>query len=150
LNDEDYVSVELGVYGPPEARLQLSAEDFSLRINGKKSALPSRPYGMILSSLKDPEYIPPEAPVAKSKTSLGGSMGGGEKPDANAPPPPIPIGVQRAMAQRVRKAALPEGDRALPIAGVLFFQYRGKVKNIESMELVYSGSAGKATLSLQP
>ena len=62
----------------------------------------------------------------------------------------IPIEVQRAMAQKVQKAALPEGDRALPQAGLIFFLYRGKVKSIHSMELIYHGPAGEATLNLQP
>jgi hypothetical protein len=81
-----------------------------------------------------------------------GGGGKGEQGDANAPPAPvkIPIGVQRAMAQRVQKASLPEGDRALPQAGLIFFQYRGKAQSIHSIELIYAGPAGKATLTLQP
>jgi hypothetical protein len=43
-----------------------------------------------------------------------------------------------------------EGDRALPQAGLLFFQYRGNAKSIHSVELTYTGLAGKATLALQP
>jgi hypothetical protein len=33
---------------------------------------------------------------------------------------------------------------------LLFFQYRGKAENITSVELIYEGSAGKATLALRP
>jgi hypothetical protein len=62
----------------------------------------------------------------------------------------VPIEVQRAMAKSVQKAVLPEGDRALPQAGLIFFQYRGKTKDIHSIELLYAGTAGKATLALQP
>ena len=54
------------------------------------------------------------------------------------------------MAQRVQKATLPEGDRALPQAGLIYFQYRGEAKGIHSVELIYDGPAGKATLALQP
>jgi hypothetical protein len=54
------------------------------------------------------------------------------------------------MAQRVQKATLPEGDRALPLAGLIFFQYRGKTQGIHSIELIYAGPAGKASLTLQP
>ena len=57
---------------------------------------------------------------------------------------------RRAMEQKVQKATLPEGDRALPVAGLIFFQYGGKTKGIKSLELIYSGPAGKATLTLQP
>jgi hypothetical protein len=62
----------------------------------------------------------------------------------------MPLELQRAMAQKVQKAVLPEGDRALPVAGLLFFSYRGKTDSIRSMELIYSGPAGKATVALQP
>jgi hypothetical protein len=101
---------------------------------------------LVVKSLKDPTWEPPGSePSQKSKTSLGG--GGGQ--DAGAPPPPVhvPIELQRAMAKRTQKASLPEGDRALPQAGLLFFEYHGKVR---SAELLYSGPAGKATLTLQP
>jgi hypothetical protein len=148
LSSEDYVAIETGLFGPPEARLTLSLGDFSLRINGKKSPLSSQPYALVVQSVKDPEWEPPVPAEPKSKTSIGGTGKG----DSNSPPPPvhIPIEVQRAMAQRVQKASLPEGDRTLPRAGLVFFQYRGKTQNIRSIELIYNGPAGKATLMLQP
>jgi len=148
LSTEDYVVVETGLFGSPGGRIKLSSDEFSLRINGNKTLLPSQPYGLVIASVKDPEWEPPASTSSKSKTSL--NTGG--KSDTNEPPPPvkIPIEVQRAMAQHVQKASLPEGDRALPVAGLLFFRYGGKTKNIRSMELIYAGSAGDATLALQP
>jgi hypothetical protein len=149
LSTEDYVVVETGLFGAPEARIKLSAEDFSLRINGKKSPLPSQPYGLVIGSVKDPEWEPPVPVEKKSKTGLS-SGGKGDQGDSTPAPVKIPIEVQRAMAQRVQKASLPEGDRALPQAGLLFFSYRGKPQSIHSIELIYAGPAGKATLNLQP
>jgi hypothetical protein len=145
--NEDYVVVEAALFGPPNARTKLTVGDFSLRINGKKAALPSQPYEMAFKSLKDPEWEPPSK-EAKSKTSIGGNGGG----DAGAAPVVVhmPIELRRAMEQRVQRAAMLEGDRALPQAGLLFFEYRGKTQGIRSMELIYSGAAGNATLSLQP
>ena len=147
LTTEDYVVVETGVFGPPGARLILSPADFSLRINGKKTPLESQPYGFVVRSLKDPDWSPP-APPEKSKSSFGTGGGG----DSNLPPPivHVPIEIQRAMLLHVQKVSLPEGDRALPEAGLLYFQYRGKTQSIRSLELIYSGPAGKATLNLQP
>ena len=149
LTTEDYVVVETGFFGPEGARAKLAIDDFSLRVNGKKVALRGQPYGMVLSSLKDPEWEPP-AEVKKSKTSMGG--GGGEGGQSNDPPPvpKMTFAERRAMEQKVQKATLPEGDRALPVAGLIFFQYRGKTQGIKSLELVYDGPAGKATLKLQP
>jgi hypothetical protein len=62
----------------------------------------------------------------------------------------IPIEIERKWEQRVQKAALPEGDRALPEAGLIFFQYHGKTDKLDSIELIYTGPAGKATLKLHP
>ncbi len=148
LSTDDYVVIETGLFGPPDARIKLSVDDFSLRINGKKTPLSSQPYGFVLSSLKDPQWAPPAPAQPKSKTSLGT----GGQSDSNSPPPPVhvPIELQRAMAQYVQKASLPEGERALPEAGLIFFQYRGKTQSIHSIELIYAGPAGKATLTLQP
>jgi hypothetical protein len=148
LESEDYVAIEVGIYGPQGARLTMSRNDFSLRLNGKKNPLPSQPFGMVAGSLKDPSWDPPDKKEEKSKSGI--STGGGA--DSNEPPPPVhvPIELRRAMAQYVEKASIPEGDRPLPEAGLLFFQYRGKVNHLRSIELTYSGPAGKATLDLQP
>jgi hypothetical protein len=145
---EDFVVVETGIFGPPEARTKLSVGDFSLRINGKKVALPSQPYGVTFASLKDPEWEPPIKPKEDSKPTL--DAGGGKANDTFKPVIRMPIGLKRTMQQRVQRTAMPEGDRVLPQAGFLFFEYRGKTQSIRSLELVYSGPAGSATLALQP
>ncbi len=157
FNSEEYVVVEVGIFGAAGSKIALSPDDFSLRVNGKKAALPSQPYGLVVKSLKNPEW---EASVAveklqKSKTSIGGDGGGGGGGGGgqdNTPPPApkMPIEVRRAMELKVQKASLPEGERALPLAGLLYFQYSGKVKGMKSVELVYKGPAGTATIPLQP
>ena len=144
---EDFVIVEAGLFGPGEARLKLAIGDFSLRINGKKMASPSQPYGLSFSSLKDPEWEPPSKPKADKPTL---NAGGGQPDDSFKPIVRMPIELKRTMQQRVQRASMPEGDRALPAAGLLFFEYRGKPESIRSLELIYAGPAGKATLALQP
>jgi hypothetical protein len=144
---EDFVMVETGLFGPPEARAVLSIGDFSLRINGKKALLPSLPYGLSFSSLKDPQWEPPSTPKSEKPTL---NAGGGQPDDSFHPIVRMPIELKRAMQQRVQRASMPEGDRPLPQAGLLFFEYRGKTDNIRSLELIYNGPAGKATLALQP
>jgi len=148
FSSEDYVAVEVGFFGPPDAHAKIAHENFSLRINtGKKAPITaSVQYGIVYRSLKDPEWQPPEPP-AKSKTGINSGGDGGQD---NTPPPPVhmPFELERAMQQRVQKAALPEGERALPIAGLIFFPFRGKTKNIRSVELIYDGPAGKVNLRL--
>jgi hypothetical protein len=152
LTTEDYVAVEAALFGSPGARLKLSFEDFSIRINARKTPLPASPYGLVVGSLRDPDWEPPEAAESKSKTSVHSGDTKVKRAEGNEAPPPvkIPVPLQRAMAQQVQKASLPEGDRPLPQAGLLFFLYRGKTQNIQSIELIYAGAAGKATLNLQP
>ena len=147
-NAEDYVVVEAGLFGPPEARTKLTTGDFSLRINGKKVAQLSQPYELVFHSLKDPEWEP-SSKDTKSKTSL--NTGGGPNDPGSAPAPVhMPIELRRAMEQHVQRVSMLEGDRALPQAGLLFFEYRGKTQNIRSLELIYNGAGGSATLALHP
>jgi hypothetical protein len=149
LTTEEYIVVEVGLFGPADANLKLAHENFSIRINGKKMPSPADPYAAVFQSLKDPEWVPPGGLEPKSKT--GGLSSGGKSGDDPPPlPPKVPVELKRLMAQRVQKVALPEGDRPLPVAGLIFFQHGGKVQGIRSLELIYDGPAGKATLTLQP
>ncbi len=154
LSTEDYAVIEVAVFGPAGARLKLSIDDFTLRINGKKTPLPSQPFGLAIKSVRDPEWLPPEAAESKSKSSSLSSGGDEGQQTAGPKPTPtpvrIPFEIQRAWSQRAQKAALPEGDRTLPVAGLIFFQFHGKTQGIRSMELIYAGPAGKATLALLP
>lgn len=143
---EDYVMVETALFGPPGTKLQMSFQDFSLRINGKKNLQPAVPYLTVFKSLKDPDWEPPEAKA--SKTSIG--TGGGDGNNGDLPRlTHIPIERERAMQQRVMKVSLGAGDRPLPQAGMLFFEYHGSAKSIHSMELLYDGPAGKASIALK-
>ncbi len=150
FTSEDYVAVEIAFYGPAESKLKLAAEDFSIRINGKKMASPNAPFGLVFKSLTDPQWQPPETegggggPKSKGGVSTGG--GGGAQGDPKPLPPKMPFPLRRAMEQKVQKAVIAEGDRALPQAGLIFFPYRGKDTAIHNIEVIYSGAAGKATL----
>jgi hypothetical protein len=151
LSTEDYEVVEVGLFGPPDARLKMSYTDFSLRINGKKALFPAQAYALVFKSLKDPEYEAPEAAAAKEakKSSTSMTSGGGTsvgQPDSLPPIIHIPIAITRGWEQRVQRSSLPEGERPLPQAGLIFFDHRGKT---QSIELIYNGPAGKATIPLQ-
>ena len=144
---EDYVVVEAGFYGAPGQKVKLSVQDFSIRINGKK-AIPSDQFGVMLSNLKDPSWVPPEPPTPKSNSGLTANAQAG--PDTPPPPPKMPLPLVHAMQLKVEKAAIPEGERTLPEAGLLFFACHTQTDKIKSVELIYSGPAGKATLTLNP
>jgi hypothetical protein len=146
LTAEDFVTVEVGFLGAPGARATISAADFSIRINGKKSPIPSEGFAALSRNLRDPSWIPPEQ--KEKQKSRGGINTGGEQ-DNTPPVIHIPPEMERSMRQQVGEAALPEGDRALPVAGLLFFKYSGQAKGIHEVELVYEGPAGKGSIKLQ-
>ena len=153
VNADDYIVVEAGLFGAPGAKITLARGDFTLRINGKKVPSPSEPYELVFHSLKDPQWQPPETEESKSKSSGSGITTGNNGGAGNQPPPlppKMPFELRRAMEQHVQRAAMQEGGRTLPQAGLLFFLYRGKTESIRSLELIYNGAAGNATLTLQP
>ena len=145
---EGYVVVEAALFGPANTKIALSNKDFSLRINGKKPPVPSQDYVLVFPSLKDPDWEPLNSEKEQAATA---SAGGGRpgQPEFRPAPPKMPIERRHVMEQRVLKASLAEGDRTLPQAGLLFFEWRGNLKNIRTMELEYNGPAGKAALALQ-
>jgi len=145
LSLDNYVVVELAVFGPQGTRLPVSFSNFSLRVNGKKNPVQAEPFERAGASAKDPEWAPPEKPEKSSSTSIGGGRN-----DTSAPPPSPPAELRRAWAKRVMQAAWAEGERPLPRGGLLYFPYGGKAKGIHSLELIYSGEAGKTTLNLMP
>lgn len=151
LTNEDFVAFEAALYGPDGKKMQISWEHFSVRINGKKMPTPSQPVGATLRSLKDPEWVPDEPVGEKApKGSVNAGAGGQRQPGEPPPPPPkMPFPLRRAMEQKATKVAMPEGERALPVGGLLFFPYRGKDTSIKTIELIYTGPAGTATLTIE-
>ena len=145
-NSDDYIVVEAGLFGAAQSTARLAVSDFSLRVNGGKKVVPNQPYELVYKSLKDPAWEPPKADKPKSSFSTDGGGGG----DTTPAPVHMPLELRRAMEQNVQHAAMLEGDRPLPQAGLLFFEYRGKTKNITSLELIYTGAAGTATVALHP
>jgi hypothetical protein len=148
---DDYVVVEIGLFGKTPAKIALT--DFSLRINGGKKTIQSQPYELTFRTMMDPAWEPPKQEDKSNKTSFGGGGGGGGGGAQDSGPPPVvhmPMEIRRPMEQRVTKAAMLEGERPLPRAGLIFFEYHSKVKSIRSLELIYSGAAGNLTLPLHP
>jgi hypothetical protein len=143
---ENYVVVEAGLYGPPGTKIQLSYKDFSLRINGKKQAEPGQPYVTVFATLKDPEWEPPSSEASGAQTSINGA--GGTQSDRTKIVPKMPMALRHTMEQRVLKASISEGERTLPQAGLLYFEWHGETKAIRTMDLLYNGPTGKATLAL--
>ncbi len=162
---DDYLVVEAMFFGPVQSLIKMSAGHFMLRINGQKVPLLPDSHGMVAGSIKYPDWT--------EKPTVIGTVGNGNgdvifgappavarfpgdpsvrPPIQNPAPDPNPTGLEKepvmSIDERVERSAMPETTRVAPAGGLLFFPYRGKTKSIKSVELIYEGPAGKATLKL--
>ncbi|HML15497.1 MAG TPA: hypothetical protein VK419_00665 [Bryobacteraceae bacterium] len=122
---DDYLVVEVGVFGEKFAHLNVAADQFALRIDGLKA-------GQKTTIAPDPPGI-----IASGYTigRMPGTPQGGDEE-------------QMSIEDRIKHAAIPEGDVKTPFAGLLFFPFHGKMKAIKTMDLLYAGPAGKIALKM--
>jgi len=166
----DYIAVEVALYADRKRSVAVSASQFTLRLNGRKSVLFPQAVGMVEASVKYPDWERHGEAVATAGSGdhevIVGRRAPVERfpgdPRARSPlPSPLPGKVpgddDPSVAKRqapvkpedlVRGAALPEGDLKMPVSGFLFFAYKGRLKSIKSMELIYDGPAGTAPVPL--
>jgi hypothetical protein len=159
----DYLVVEVAFFGPYNSRLRMSPDNFSLRINGHGTPLVTGLPGMVAQSIQFPAEHPSVTAVGSVSSGDGTVTVGPRAPpsqfpgDGNektAPGQPPSITIEReqqdTIAARVQLASLPEGEKPLPRSGLVYFPFRGKIKNLHSLELLYDGAMGKTTLKLLP
>ncbi len=126
LAANDYLVVEVAFYGPPLSRLLMSPDHFTLRINGRGTPLLAQLPGMVASSIKSPSSSDRQRITA------------------------VEVQREESIERRVLAVSLPEGEKTMPRAGLIYFPYRGKANKIHSVQLLYDGPMGKYTLRLQP
>jgi len=165
LVTNDYLVVEVKFAGP--FKIKTSSDQFLLRINGQKLPIMTESAGTVAASLKYPDWT--------QKPTVTGSVGNGNAdviigPRApvehfpgdpsvrptqlpRVPEPENPTGEEKAppmsIDEKILRATLPEGEAPMPVAGLLYFPFQKKTKSIKSVELLYDGPVGKATLKLQ-
>ena len=147
FSTEDFIAVEVGFYGAAGARVN-SPPTISRSASTAKSRCPAGLTGWSSLLSKIPNG------------SRRNRWGERSRKAASTPAetmPTIPRRRQRTCPCRCstpwnRRCKKPCCPRAIPSpqAGLLFFQYRGKSEGIQSVELIYDGAAGKATLNLHP
>lgn len=158
----DYLVVEAAFFGPMYSRLKMSPDNFQLRINARGEPLTTDGPGMVSQSIKFPGGRP-HLETTGSVSAGDGTVSVGPRPPqsrfpgdgndrlpANQPATVSEVNQENAVEYRVQAASLPEGEHSLPRSGLLYFFYRGKTKNIRSLELFYNGPMGKASLKLLP
>lgn len=162
----DYLVVEVAI-APAHPPLTVSSQRFTLRLNRKKPVLYSQSPGMVAASLKYPDWenqhsMTAEAGMGDRSVILRSPQPverfpGDPRPRQNRLPVPTrepdetsPTGEPKQGAmpveEAVARAALPEGETAIPRNGALFFPYQGKLKSIHSMELIYDDSQNAPTV----
>jgi hypothetical protein len=152
----DYLVLEVALFPPKKGTVDVDHGRFRLRINGRKEALAAQPASMVGASLQHPEWSQePHAIGQVGPVILGAPRQGSPFPGAGggAPPPrPVPRpesqeGVDKRLptdaAQLAVETELPQGVFDGPVSGFLYFAYRGKVKGIRSVELLYEDEALK-------
>jgi hypothetical protein len=156
----DYLVVEVAFLGPPMGRLRMSPDNFTLRVNGHGTPLTAQLPGMVAGSIKFPNSNGSRG-LTGSASAGGVTIGprppqsrfpgdGNDRPPVNQPVTTIQKEQEDSIDARVLSASLPEGEKTMPCAGLIYFPYRGRTKNIHSLQLFYDGAMGKSTLKLMP
>lgn len=157
----DYLVVEVAFFGPLYSRLKMSPDQFTLRINRKGSPQSAELPGMVAQSIKYPDNFGRPALAGSATAGVGNDTvtvgprapqsrfpGDGNERTAGIGPTVTEVNEENKIEFRVEAASLPEGEKTLPRSGTIYFYYRGKIKNIHSLDLLYNGTMGKATLKL--
>ena len=150
---DDYLIVDVAFFGPLKTKLDLSSGNFVLRINNQKSAIQPNSAASVAASLKYPSFAQPSSgPAVTGGVGIGLGMPIPVSRPLPNPAPADPNGpareVETPLEERIEHAALVEGDQPTPASGLIFFPYRGRMKSIKSIELIYEGPAGKVSLKL--
>ena len=155
----DYLVVEVAFFGPLYSRLKMSPDNFALRINAKGDPLTTEAPGMVAQSIKFPGAHPHVETTGTVNAGDGTVTVGPRPPPSRFPddgndrthaPTLNEVNEENSVHYRVHASSLPEGEHSLPRSGLLYFFYRGKTKNIRTLELFYNGPMGKSTLKLVP
>jgi hypothetical protein len=162
---EDHIVIEVTVTPPEKREIAVSHSQFTVRMNGKKRVLlPASPQ-FVAASFKYPDWYEPRGmqaqagPVILGRPEISERFPGDPTPSRTrlpraprAPEPESRSGVEQEEARPEELAvskALLEGPASLPVTGYLYFPYRGAIKKIKSLELIYKGPAGDATIKLR-
>ena len=145
-----HIVVEVEVLPDKSTPIRLTSGEFRLRINGKKDLLAPETPGMVAASLKysdwsqRPQLEAQAGPVImgrpRQQSRFPGDTQPGQQPNRSDDRPP-----PKTDAEAVIEAALPEGTTLGPTKGLVYFPYRGKLKGLKTIELLW----GERVLKLQ-
>jgi hypothetical protein len=163
----DYLVVEVAIFPVLGEPIEISTSTFTLRLNGKKEVISAEGPGFVAASVKYPDWEPRknvevqggmgDAGVTLGRPPVVGRFPGDPAPQQSRLPraPTAPDdrnGIEKEEPARaedvIAQKALPEGAAEKPVSGYVYFRYRGKVKSIKTLELIYNGKSGPVPLKL--
>jgi hypothetical protein len=162
----NHLVVEVALYPKRGETLAVEQGQFALRLNGKKEQIGPEGPQFVAASLKYEDW------QQRPNLTAGGSVGdvgvivGQPRREPRFPgdpterrlPDPRPkddtrerLGVEPAQPawHWAVHGALPDGPVRGPVAGHLFFPYKGKVAKLKSVELIWRGPEGERVVRLQ-
>jgi len=166
---KDYLVVEVAVFPGFAEPVTIDGSTFKLRLNGQKIPLTPDSPGFVAAALKYPDWE--QHPVTEVSAGVGdanvilgrppavGRFPGDPTETQNRlpQPPHVPTpeeqnGIQREQPETtdeiIARTALLEGPADHPVSGFLYFPYKGKIKSLKSIELIYQSKNGSVTLKL--
>jgi hypothetical protein len=156
--------VEVALFPAKGTTIDVQPGEFALRLNEKTEIWASAPK-MVVEDMHHPEFQP-AGPIAQAAGGINGHdviIGGPQQdhpfPGATIPtsPDPLPrppIEVPKDNPSGVKaepldpyklmmETALEEGQHHAPTSGFLYFHFRGSIKSIKTLELVYQDTVLK-------
>jgi hypothetical protein len=161
---EDYLVIEVALYPEKGPRMKLAAGDFRLRLNGATREWMAVTPGTVAMAIRQP---------GMDRTRPGVSMGGGVGPgvvvmggprtverfpgDPRTRVPSRPGTGQEEKPSDLEKGAKAAQELAvesveadgLGASGLIYFYWRGKMRDLKRIDLIYDGPAGRATVRLR-
>jgi hypothetical protein len=161
----DYLVIEIALYGPKFGSIDSLSGTFELRINNQKTTLTPDSPGTVAGSIKFSDWTQKRTLEMEAGNGNAGVTIGPPRtprfpgdPSAGTPrqspiPEQNPGGIERdpplTIEERVKSSSLHHSDQNTPFAGLIYFPFTGKTKTIKTLELTYDGPKGKATLKLE-
>jgi hypothetical protein len=164
FTSQDYLVADVALYPGKEKQVEVSLKDFFLRVNGKK--LLATPPQFVAAAFRHPEdsrrpRLEAEAGAGDAGVILGRPRASERFPgdptprQGRLPDPPRTTRTDAPAPAPVRgedvavNDSLPEGECKFAKRGFVYFPYKGKTTSIKTVELVYQGPAGSASLKLR-
>ncbi len=161
---EDYLVIEVALYPEKGAPMKLAPGDFRLRLNGatrewmpvtsgtvavaiRQPGLDRTRPGVVMGGGVGPGVIVMGGPRTVERFPGDPQTRGPSRPGTGQPEKPdgVEMGAKAAQALALESMAVDGAGGS----GLLYFHWRGKVRDLKRIELIYDGPAGRASVRLR-